>query len=560
MEIVAFTVSNYRSIQRAERLELSQRTVLVGPNNEGKSNLLRALSTSVRYLCTAGDDYQFEDWSYSWRKDYPIGLQEVNPKGFSTFGLDFRLTEEERRDFRDRVGSRINDLLPVRIKWGRGRPSMEVLKQGPGKQVLSNNAEKIRDFMSRHLRIETIPAVRTAAEAHRVAQEIIGAELARAEQSPAYKAAIEAIADLQRPIFRRLTRNLTSSLREFLPDIRSVDISASRAARQRALRETYTIRVDDGTATELRFKGDGVQSLAALALMKHAATPKDGSGALFLAIEEPESHLHPSAIHRLGAVINEISKKHQVVLTTHCPLFVDRHHIEANIVVNQNKAKPAASIQAIRAALGVRVSDNLHNADIILIAEGEEDRMSLLALLRHHSKRLKSAIDSGTLAVDSLGGSSKLTYKLQLVRDSLCQTVVLLDNDAAGRQAAANAVTDGLLRASDRFYTTARGTKDAEFEDMLDSRLYSDLITDLIGQPLVDPIAAEAKYKWSDRICRIAARMGKLIDEPDIRALKMRIARMVAAHPENALKLGPGRGPFDSLVQELETRIDGLPK
>lgn len=560
MEIVAFTVSNYRSIQRAERLELSQRTVLVGPNNEGKSNMLRALSTSVRFLCSDDDDYLYEEWAYSWRKDYPIGLQEQNPKGFSTFGLDFRLTEPERRDFKDHVGSKINDLLPIRIRWGRGKPSMEVLKQGPGKQVLSSNADKIRAFMGKNLRIETIPAVRTAAEAHRVAQEIIGAELRRAEASPAYKKALAAIADLQQPIFRRLTRNLTSSLREFLPDIKSVTIAASRAARQRALRETYTIKVDDGTPTELRFKGDGVQSLAALALMKLAATPEAGGAALLLAIEEPESHLHPSAIHRLGAVINEISKKHQVVLTTHCPLFVDRHHISSNIVVNQNKAKPATNIQSIRAALGVRVSDNLHNADLVLIVEGEEDRKSLLALLRHHSKKLKGALDSGSLAIDSLGGSSNLTFKLQLIRDSLCQTVVLMDNDKAGRQAAATAVEAGLLRPGDRLFTTARATSDAEFEDMLDERLYAEALKHLLGHPLVKASAKEAKYKWSERLVQIAARIGKRIEVPELKSLKMRIALLVESRPGDALKPGPARAVFDSLVLELEGRIDALPK
>ena len=47
MQLVSFSVTNYRSITAAYKLSVRQSTVLIGPNNEGKSNVLRALVTAL---------------------------------------------------------------------------------------------------------------------------------------------------------------------------------------------------------------------------------------------------------------------------------------------------------------------------------------------------------------------------------------------------------------------------------------------------------------------------------------------------------------------------------
>ncbi|WP_273724247.1 AAA family ATPase [Leuconostoc mesenteroides] len=48
MKLEKFTVSRYRSIDRAQNIVLGKdTTVLVGKNNEGKSNLLRALNLAI---------------------------------------------------------------------------------------------------------------------------------------------------------------------------------------------------------------------------------------------------------------------------------------------------------------------------------------------------------------------------------------------------------------------------------------------------------------------------------------------------------------------------------
>ena len=52
MLLKEFSVTNYRSITKAHKISLGDLTVLVGKNNEGKSNLLRALDTSMSIIAS----------------------------------------------------------------------------------------------------------------------------------------------------------------------------------------------------------------------------------------------------------------------------------------------------------------------------------------------------------------------------------------------------------------------------------------------------------------------------------------------------------------------------
>jgi len=83
MKLVSFSIANYRSITTAYRLPIRNSVILIGPNNEGKSNILRALVTSLEVLSNLGRmriykgrlrDSALAREIYDWSKDYPISL------------------------------------------------------------------------------------------------------------------------------------------------------------------------------------------------------------------------------------------------------------------------------------------------------------------------------------------------------------------------------------------------------------------------------------------------------------------------------------------------------
>jgi putative ATP-dependent endonuclease of OLD family len=562
MELVSFSVTNYRSITKANRLPIRRTTILIGPNNEGKSNILRALVTTLEFLSRIGGEriqrgrvHYTERYSslYDWDKDFPVSLQAKSPNGGSTFKAEFQLTPQEILEFEAEVGSKLNGTLPLQITRFKSSAGFKVNKQGRGGTTLSKKAEKIAQFVSKRINLGYIPAVRTAISAHEIVSELVEKELAAVEEDAGFKAALLEVAKLQQPVLDKVSASIRETLKEFLPQVKSVNVTIPQEERYRALRRSCEIVVDDGTPTQLARKGDGVQSLAALSLMRHASETSGSGRNLILAIEEPESHLHPNAIQQLKGVIREIASKHQVIMTTHCPLFVDRGSIKSNVLVHGKKATPAKDVKEIRNILGVRASDNLQHADLILLVEGEEDKRALKALLRSHSKAIAAAVDQNLLGFESLMGGTNLSYKVSQVHEAICEAYAFLDHDDCGIKSFDRAHKDGLLELADVTFATCLGMQESEIEDLYDVSLYSTMLNNKYGVT-TQSSKFGGNSKWSERAKNAFKHQGKLWNDEIEAKLKADIAVLVETNPTAALNQHK-RSSFDALVVALENRL-----
>ena len=307
MNLKTISISNYRSITSAKKIRLDRTTVLIGPNNEGKSNILRALVLAMTVLTRGRIVYStgsvrrigYSAVGYNWEMDFPVGKQLKQPGGETEIILEFGLDGNEYAQFQEEVKSKITGILPIKLCIGKAGVKVSYHKKGPGAAVLTKKSTKIAEFVSSRLEFEHIPAVRTAESAREIVYELVSRELVALEKEPSYLKALEQIAALQKPILDTLADSIKETLKNFLPRVQKVEIELPEEQRFRALRRGVSIAVDDGTRTPLEYKGDGVQSLAALAMIRYASA-KSGKGKSFvIAIEEPESHLHPSAIHEL---------------------------------------------------------------------------------------------------------------------------------------------------------------------------------------------------------------------------------------------------------------------
>jgi putative ATP-dependent endonuclease of OLD family len=559
----SITVERYRSITAAKRIRVGRSTILVGPNNEGKSNILRALVLAMNVISTLRR-YRGAPLptlrrmrvpvEYDWEQDFPIHLQNNNPKSPSVISLEFQLTPTELVQFRATTGSALTGSLPLKISIGPDGVDVAVHKKGAGGPALTKKAPQIAAFVADRIDFLHIPAVRTANSAQRIVTDLVDRALRGLEDNKEYVRALKKIAELQEPLLKVLSAEVKSTLVQFLPAVNDVQIRITEEARHSALRRGCQIEVNDGSATLLQHKGDGVQSLAALALMRQSSEVPGRN--LVIAIEEPESHLHPNAIHELRIVLNQLAEKHQVVLTTHNPLFVDRVHITSNIIVNRNRARPAASIEEVRNVLGVRASDNLRHADLVLLVEGDEDRIAVQALLSSCSATLSRAFNHSTMVIDTLGGGSNLAYKLALLRDSLCLTHSFLDDDECGREAFERARREGLASDANVNFATCAGKSEAELEDWYDPALYSAALMASYRVDVANPKFRSSK-KWSDRVREVFRANGKLWNDRVECQVKRRVAELVAADPARAV-LAQHRSALDGLVRGLEQRLEEI--
>ena len=138
MKLSDFSVVNYRSITTARKIKTNNMTVLVGKNNEGKSNILRALTLAMDIMKIYSKDPRslqiavrpYLKNHYSWEKDYPISLQEKNPNGWSSIDLNFELDEQDILAIRSMTGIRLSGCIPVRVSTNGAAAKIDIPKRG----------------------------------------------------------------------------------------------------------------------------------------------------------------------------------------------------------------------------------------------------------------------------------------------------------------------------------------------------------------------------------------------------------------------------------------------
>ena len=558
MKLSDFSVVNYRSITTARKIKTNNMTVLVGKNNEGKSNILRALTLAMDIMKIYSKDPRslqiavrpYLKNHYSWEKDYPISLQEKNPNGWSSIDLNFELDEQDILAIRSMTGIRLSGCIPVRVSTNGAAAKIDIPKRGTAAFADADNKKKIIEYVCFKIDFNFIPAVRTEYDALRVVDSLIEKSLETLDTNPDYINAMNKIEELQQGILDGISNQIIEPLQEFLPTVRNVQIHIQNERRRIAMRRNTEIIIDDGTPTPIQQKGDGIKSLTALAILNIPARVDRVS---VVAIEEPESHLHPESARQLYDTIMSLSQTHQIVLTTHSPLFVNRTNLKENIIVNDGKATPVKKIKEIRDVLGIHISDNLTNADHALIVEGEDDNIAFEKLLPSMSTKIKRAIQNGTFIIDYIGGAGNLPYKLSFYRNLQCKYHVLLDNDDAGRHAGSEAERQGLLDVRNVTYAICNGSPNAEIEDCYNKAVYENAILNEFGVN-INVAEFRGNKKWSDRIAGCFLSQGKLWNDAMEKRVKLVVANEISEEVDTVLNEHK-RSSMDALVTSLETLL-----
>ncbi len=562
MKLVAFSVRNYRSIVEAYKLSLGNYTVLVGRNNEGKSNIVKAIALSLSQLTKSRpyrrarrapmryyrSGFRFD---YDWLRDFPVSLQERHPDGRSEFTLEFELTDDDFVKFRQNVEVNLTTNLKIKLGFGPDDVSFEVLMKGRGKKTLNTKPTEISDFIRTHFSSQYISALRPSEMALELVNGLLEGELLGLESNPDYQRLIRELQDLQQPILDKIAGKLKVTVADFVPGVKGVRITNELA---RAFRTSFNILVDDGVETELSSKGDGIISLTTMSLMKHVSEEGIGEESLILLIEEPESHLHPEAIHGLRQVLKDISKDQQVVITTHSPILVERERVSQNILVRDGRAARARRISDIRDALGIQMSDNLIGAYAVLLVEGEEDRTLLLSWLSALSPQLRSALSRRVLVIDHLGGATNLHYKVTFYKRNVYNIHAFMDNDDDGRKSTQDALDKKVLDPADYNLAACQGMQNSEIEDLLDLSVYAPAVSRGFGVNLDHARFRHSRAKWSDRVGEFFQLSGKMWNKSE----KSKVKRVVvdACVAQGISSLNPHRrGPIDTLVASLSAKL-----
>lgn len=118
--IKEYSITNYRSITVAKSIVLNIYSVILGKNNEGKTNVLNAINLAMTTLQNSfhrthiiGNKDSFSPKMisrmdlYDFHRDYPVSLQSDEKADPTRLILKFILNEEDKIKFLKSVGSAI---------------------------------------------------------------------------------------------------------------------------------------------------------------------------------------------------------------------------------------------------------------------------------------------------------------------------------------------------------------------------------------------------------------------------------------------------------------------
>lgn len=566
MKLSHFTIENYRSITTKSEITFGDFTVLVGRNNEGKTNVLRALDLA---LGCVGEKSLFSpsplvrmsahhELGYDWLRDYPVQLQETCPDGGSHFELVFALEPEELQQ-----GPLVDASQFVKLSILFLNRSCTAELSSGSTHFTKARAREISSFLRRLLSNVYIPAVRTDQTAREALERTIAQRLRVLERNPEYVQALGLVKELENKELEQISKQLIEPLKLFLPGVEDVHIVPYGYRYPfDGYGRAYDVRVNDGVETSIDQKGEGIQSLLSLAILRGSA--KSGSSTVLI-VEEPESHLHPGAMRELEKVLQQIATgQSQVIISTHNPVFVKRDEVSSNYIVGEGEIHPARSISDIRETLGVSVSDNLTNAERVIVVEGMGDRKVLERLFAHRYLEIKDILHDGRLAVVAVRGMNNLAYELTRLQSELCDFIVLYDDDQAGRDAINEAEQKQLFadKTTQAVPVTRVDCKSSELEDFISPNLYVPIVCEYFKLAYDDSnegkenrgMLVNGRHKWSDRVKRVCQARSVACGEDDLKEVKTQVIVKACSEDMSVEEAFAARLPFVERLAWLLTR------
>ena len=442
--------------------------------------------------------------------------------------------------------------MSIALSLGYRKEHIEIEDtSNPKKQI--KNLGNILEFILENIEITYIEAIRDSKKTLEIVDQMISDDLSILNSKKKYTALMSKVESMQKPILDALSKSLTKSVSGFLPDVKKIHLD-SRERIRRITRLATTLYVDDGNNTSLDLKGDGIKSLLAISIIQHVTQKRAHTKKIMLAIEEPESHLHPEAIHKLRSVLEDISTRNQVIISTHSPLLAHRTDLTRNLVVDQSQATAARSISEIRDVLGVRIADNLTSASLVILTEGNDDAQKLKKWASELSPAFKDAVSDGVIIFNALEGSSNLAYKSYTWKNMLCDVYAFLDDDKAGQKAFEDADKRESISIENVTFSHLNSYQESELEDLILPSFYSKHILKMGVDISKTKIFKNSKNKWSIRMKNTFKDQGKPWNNSIEATVKNIVTDVVKEHGIKCVHK-KNQKPLRKFVKDIEEYI-----
>lgn len=444
MKISAVKIKNYSRLPDCA-LDVRENLILVGPNGSGKSSLIRCLdmllgkSMQQLYYSISNSDFrdaelplfieaQLTKLNSDELSFFPDEL-DVESKSV-TVRIEANLDGEDltiRRFFPYGISnSSLSSAQLKSIGWNMAPSDFSTKSLAPGRRNIVDDYLKEIDVSGDQAKLgEAIDALGSAIN-----------------DSSAFTDALSALASKLNPA---LEGGVTTDSLRFVPG----------AAIEGNLLSDIRLEMEDksGSMREVTEQSDGTKALISFAIF--GLINSNG----IIAIDEPETHLHPSAQRNLMQVLQ--SSDRQLVIATHSGIVAGEFSPD-NIAVMRESAPPAQPKKSFlegqedRKTLArwwISSRIELLTTRHIIAVEGQSDRMiveRVAELVGHHLKR------DGVEILEA-GGCREMPYVMKIFGPEGfgMHTSILIDEDAENDIASALESTPENLASESVFVSKA---------------------------------------------------------------------------------------------------------
>lgn len=448
-------IQNFKSITDA-LFPLSDYTPLVGYNNAGKTNIIRAIGWVLKRSSLPKEDFHQVDQAIVVEAEISgitddvleaIGpphraridplivegririrrIQTTPGQTATTIRLEvFKYAENEWGDNPGGIDNAISALFPDPIYVGAMENATEdVGKFGSGTTIGKLLKEIMTPVIERHS-----PAVAEALQD-------IGRRLsADSEEKDETLTGLDTRIQVElASLFPGVSAKTHVPVPEFADFMKSATI--------RIFEEGF----ENQAGQDVSSFGHGAQRSIQIALIKCLADVKREGGenagrTTLLLIDEPELFLHPQAIEVVRVALRRLAGDgYQIILTTHSANMIARSDAENTLLIRRNVADGTRCVIRIKDAVHSAIEDAQHQSEVLFalsnstkilfservgILEGKTERVVLPAIFHHV---LAVTPDEDKIGLVDVGGTPNIPNTLKVL-DAMgvpCKAIVDLD-------------------------------------------------------------------------------------------------------------------------------------
>jgi len=434
-----------------------QGNYIVGPNNVGKSNIVRALQLALRpegqrAYNPETDIPKQKHWAYP-----TITLDFEMQRRRSPYKTLLRYVDEYERSVADSNATTFADqeLVRYHVQYSTEKDSRQELFLANGAGSRRGDEELLSKALNQFHDVVRLVDIQSGEDLESLLQRGFN-ELFTQVLSERFKNDIDEARGKRRTFEKYLEEELlgrvgdyiASELPDHVPEVEDVSLSPSLDSIEGALGDVE-IQMGDTVTTNLDAKGTGVRSAVIQMFMSFIAD--SSRRAIVFAIEEPEAFLHPQRHSSLGSELESFTSQSDisVLMTTHSPFILTQDSNAGVFTVSKNAKgrtiiesdssrqntirranKLLTGTEAVPTALDI-IDSIPPETEAIIIVEGLTDKTFLQKAAERYSE---SDLVGSLHIVPSEGATSaaKNAVVLNEIFEGEKEVHVLLDDDDLG--------------------------------------------------------------------------------------------------------------------------------